>query len=441
MAPSGRMKFVTMVLVLLAPLCCKGLLVTKDMNKPRVANLNNIGDPGEDVFKKLNLGNSTAPLPPVVCIPGVGGSQLLASVNKSASNHWYCEKSSNWYLIWLTLSQLVPGPTLECWTDNIMLNYTNTTNTFYNASGVQIMPNDFGTTLGFEYIDPSAPTQSIYFASLVASFLKVGYVRGKNLFGAPYDWRLSPNYLPYFYPAFQQMVEDAFSVNQTKVAVIAHSMGNLFFMSFLQTVSQDWKDKYILTYIATSPPLVGAAMAVQSLTSGYDFSIPFLPPAAAKLVQRTFASNYFLLPYPKFYGNQVMISTPAKNYTAQDYQELFTDLGISQMYTAYLQNYNLANPYQPPGVNVYCLYGYNVSTVHGETFSTNDFTKQPKSILGDGDGTVPIESLLFCNQWQGASSYSLSVKGYQGQSHVGLLVYPPFIQDVLTAVLNATTTN
>jgi Lecithin:cholesterol acyltransferase len=84
----------------------------------------------------------------------------------------------------------------------------------------------------------------------------------------------------------------------------------LFFLSFLQTVSQVWKDTYILTYVATSPPFVGAFTAVQALvfepsqlshlyyiliilflfiqTSGYNFGIPYLLPATAKEVQRTF---------------------------------------------------------------------------------------------------------------------------------------------------------
>lgn len=57
--------------------------------------------------------------------------------------------------------------------------------------------------------------------------------------------------------------------------------------------------------------------------------------------------------------------------------------------------------------------GYNVSTLHQETFSSNDFDKTPKSIMGDGDGTVPIESLTFCKNWIGMTNntYVLLVWG------------------------------
>lgn len=77
------------------------------------------------------------------------------------------------------------------------------------------------------------------------------------------------------------MIESTYSVNNSKIAFVAHSMGtyssifsfnindgsagNLFFLTFLRTMTQEWKDKYVLTYIAVSPPWVGAIEAVQSL--------------------------------------------------------------------------------------------------------------------------------------------------------------------------------
>lgn len=409
------------------------------MGKPRVdhVDLEDYRNIGRLLNKKHNIAANTTNLPPIVCVPGVGGSQLMANVQKESRTHWYCQKSTSWYMIWLQLYQLVPGPILECWTDNIELVYNETSGTFHNASGVRIEPNYPGTTQGFEYVDPDAQTESIYFAGLVEALLHLGYVRGQNLLGAPYDWRLSPNYLPEYFSTFQQTIENAYAVNNSKVAIVCHSMGNLFFLTFLRSVSQEWKDKYILTYVAASPPWVGAVAAVQSLTSGYDFSIPYLPPSSAKVVQRTFASNYFLLPYPKYYGEHVFVTTPSRNYTSLDYQALLTDLGIPEMYDPWTRSSTLVNPFEPPGVNTYCLYGYNVTTVKGEKYTTKDFTK-PTLINGDGDGTVPIESLTFCNNWVNQTDKLTMVKGYKGQEHVNLMVYPEFVNDVLTAILNAT---
>lgn len=395
----------------------------------------------EDIGEKLSAFHGMTPdeLPPVVCIPGVGGSQLMAQLQKNARSHWYCEKNADWFMIWLQLYELVPGPILQCWSANMELMYNASTGEFSNATGVDIKPNYDGenTTQGFEYVDPNAQSESIYFAAIVSSLLKIGYVRGQNLLGAPYDWRLSPNYLPGYFTNLQSMIENAYAVNNSKVAIVAHSMGTLFFLTFLQTVSQEWKDTYILNFVAASPPWVGAVAAIQSLTAGYDFSIPYLPPSSAKIVQRTFASNYFLMPYPEFFGDTVLVQTPTKNYTANDYEELLTDLGISQYYDVWNLSYNLANPYQPPGVDTYCLYGYNVTTVQQETYTNNKF-QSPNLIFGNGDGTVPIQSLTFCQNWANITDKKLAVKGYQGQEHVNLLVYPPFVADVLSAIFNNT---
>jgi len=397
----------------------------------------------DSINNNINIDNinkhkyDSALLPPVVLIPGVGGSQLSALISKTRPTHWYCDNNNKWYLIWLQLSQLSPGGPVECWTFNMQLNYTDDSalGTFYNSTGVEIMVDYFGSTLGFEYLDPSVKSETVYFANLVNSFVKLGYVRGQNLLGAPYDWRLAPLYLQNYMDDLKYMIETAYSVNQSKVAIVAHSLGNLFFKSFLQTVSQEWKDQYILTYVAASPPWVGAFTAVQSLTSGYNFGIPYLPAADAKIVQRTFLSTYFLLPYPEYYGDQVLVSVPGKNYTAQDYASLLSDVGVKDMLKPYKLSFNTSDPYDPPGVDTYCFYGYNLSTVIRENYAGSSFTKLTM-VRGDGDGTVPVESLTFCKTWSSKTSKKLVVKGYSGQEHVDLLSYPPFIQDVLSAIFS-----
>jgi lysophospholipase-3 len=383
-------------------------------------------------FKPLSV---NTPITPVILIPGVGGSQLSGFISNERSAPWYCHTSKSWYLIWLALSQLTE-PALSCWSANMALNYSATTGTFSNATGVEIMVNDFGNTSGIEYLDPSVKAETVYYGNLVKAFVKAGYVKGQNLLGAPYDWRLPPMYLPIYFEALQQLIEEAYAVNQTKVAVISHSLGNNFFLSFLRTMTQTWKDTYLQTYFATAPPILGAFTAVQSITSGYNFGIPFLSPAVAKVVQRTFLSTYFLLPYPKYYQSQVLISIPGRNYSSLDYNDMFQALGVSNMYKPYTLSFDTTQPYEPPGVDTYCLYGYNVSTAVQEKYTDTTFTK-PTIINGDGDGTVPIESLTFCKTWADQTEKLLIVKGYKGQDHVGLLSYAPFLQDILNILSNS----
>lgn len=52
-------------------------------------------------------------------VPGIGGSQLEASLNRSRTLHWWCDKRYGWYTLWLSIEEFVAPQLVECWTDNI----------------------------------------------------------------------------------------------------------------------------------------------------------------------------------------------------------------------------------------------------------------------------------------------------------------------------------
>lgn len=75
---------------------------------------------------------------PVVFVPGDGGSQLDAKLNKTSSVHYICEKTSaDYFNIWLNMELLVPM-VIDCWIDNVKLTYDNVTRKTYNTPGVDI---------------------------------------------------------------------------------------------------------------------------------------------------------------------------------------------------------------------------------------------------------------------------------------------------------------
>lgn len=106
---------------------------------------------------------------------------------------------------------------IDCWVDNMRLVYDNVTRTTDNAPGVDIVVPGFGNTSTVEYVDPSnisiAGTHSTslciiahvllidfstllktgYFYALVNSLSLIGYNRGADIHGAPYDFRRSPS--------------------------------------------------------------------------------------------------------------------------------------------------------------------------------------------------------------------------------------------------------
>lgn len=91
-----------------------------------------------------------------------------------------------------------------------------------------------------------------YNTELVAA----GYKPGLNLRGAPFDWRLAenPNNL---YAKLKTLIEEMYEQNgQRKVHLLAHSMGNIHIAKMLETVTQEWKEKYINSFIAVAGPWV-----------------------------------------------------------------------------------------------------------------------------------------------------------------------------------------
>jgi len=86
------------------------------------------------------------------------------------------------------------------------------------------------------YIPLSEPLSLIY--------RLVGYVAGKNLFSAPYDWRFGPDAFGPQYDALKQLIETASALNNNKpVVLVSLSLGgpytHLFLTSHVSQVNID----------------------------------------------------------------------------------------------------------------------------------------------------------------------------------------------------------
>ena len=132
-------------------------------------------------------------------VPGTGGTQLFAKLDKPDVVHYYCEKKTDDYFnLWLNLELIVPFA-LSCFLDNIRLVYNPNNRTTTNSPGVDIAVNDFGNTTSIEYVDPSRIAYTGYFNKMVDALLKLGYRRGFDLRGAPYDFRKGPSKFDQFF--------------------------------------------------------------------------------------------------------------------------------------------------------------------------------------------------------------------------------------------------
>lgn len=226
---------------------------------------------------------------PIVLIPGDGGNQLHAKLNKTSAPHYFCQlKTSDYFELWLNLQEITPY-VIDCFIDNIRLEFDNTTKTTYNRDGVDIKIKSFGNTDTVEYLDDSKYSATMYFGAIVDTLVKkFNYVRGVNIRGAPYDWRKAPNEYDEFYKNFTKLIQDTYELNnQTKVILMAHSMGNPVTLYWLNNyVNQAWKDKYIRSFVSLSAPWGGAVKTLRLMASGDNIDIIVVKPINVRSYQR-----------------------------------------------------------------------------------------------------------------------------------------------------------
>lgn len=128
----------------------------------------------------------------VSAVPGDGGSQIDAKLNKPEVVHYICAKTSEYYNAWLNLELLVPL-IIDCWVDNMRLIYDNVTRKTHNPPGVTTRVPGWGNPDVVEWLDPTHASQGSYFKDIGNALVANGYVRNKSLRGAPYDFRKGPS--------------------------------------------------------------------------------------------------------------------------------------------------------------------------------------------------------------------------------------------------------
>lgn len=71
-----------------------------------------------------------------------------------------------------------------------------------------------------------------------------------------------------YFLALQRMIEEMAHKAGGPVVLIAHSMGNMYTLYFLNQQPQAWKDRYIKAFISLGAPWGGVAKTLRVLASG-----------------------------------------------------------------------------------------------------------------------------------------------------------------------------
>lgn len=377
-------------------------------------------------FTKQAIHQSIPTRKPIVMVPGVLGSRLEAKLNLSHTPSYVCDKTSDWYDIWLNIEELFPY-VVDCWVNNIRLLIDKSTEKVKNQEGVSTRITDFGSTTTFEFLDQthSAPG-SPYFDKLVDAMLKLGYERGKDLKGAPYDWRLTPTLSDEFLGNLSKLIESNYyeHFNQ-RVVLIGHSMGNMVIYYMLKRMPREWKDKFIDSFISINAPYIGSVKALKAITSGetegHDFVLPKLK---LRTATRSFPASHMLLPRPSLWpkDKQQVVNTLETNYTVFDYKALFERIGCKDCWHLWNQYGDEMGDLSAPDVTVHCVYSSLVPTAEVLIYDPDLFPDgTPVLKTGDGDGTVNTFSSSYCLHWRGQQKEKVYDVLLPGNSHVEML--------------------
>jgi len=363
-------------------------------------------------------------LHPIILIPGDGGSRVQAKLNKTHRVHYICSYTSDWFDLWLNLEQMVPE-IVDCWVDNMKLKYNNKTHRTYDNDGVTTRIPGFGNTTTVEWLDRSQRSFSLYFANIVKHLLPLGYQRGVNIYGAPFDFRRAAHEHDEYFLKVKKLVEDAYESNgKTPVLLLCHSMGSPMMLYFLHRQTQAWKDVYIKSLVTLAGVWGGTARALKVFAVGDNLGAWLLNEKKLMWEQRTSSSLAWLMPQEGFWSDEeVLVQTEAKNYSRANFKEFFYDLSEPDGWMMQQDTKDLLPGLKPPGVEVFCIHGNGVNTTERLIYAKGEFPgKDPSTILkGDGDGTVNMRSLLGCTRWDGQQKQKVHHHILPGLDHLAVL--------------------
>ena len=382
--------------------------------------LTNQNDHQEDSSKTIPLHKS---LHPVVLVPGDGGSQILAKLNKTVSVHYFCyQKTDYWFYLWLDANQLLPY-VIDCWADNMRLVYNNSTRKTRNNHGVQLKIPDFGNTTSVEYLDVAKHAYGLYFGNMVDALIDMGYERKKSIFGAPYDFRKAPNEQNEWFERLKTLIMSAYSSNgNLPVVIVTHSMGSPMILYFLiNYVDQTWKDKYIRCQISLSGVFGGTVRATKVFAIGDNLGSRLVSSFSFRTEQRSTPSLAWLMPSSDLWGDdEVLVQSQNINITLANYKNFYQLQNYPNGFEMWQDTKDLLKGIPAPQIEVYCWHGIKVPTIEKLIYYKFP-TSTPIIKRGDGDGTVNLRSMKACLKWRTQQKKPVHYRVFKGINHGSMI--------------------
>jgi hypothetical protein len=181
-------------------------------------------------------------------------------VNKQRTPSLFCKGGTQeWFALWLNLEPFINSRLgrFSCWKDNVRLEWDLKTHTPRSPSGVdvRVVHASNNSTASVERVDANAAVLDFLekwdlpddleqvlgwlnpLKTMVDRFVdELGYVRGQDIFAAPYDFRKSSSANEKWQRDMQELIE-----RQTgPVTLLCHSMGGLYTLEMLAKMEANW---------------------------------------------------------------------------------------------------------------------------------------------------------------------------------------------------------
>lgn len=385
---------------------------------------------------------------PLLFVPGDGGSQLEARLNKTSRVHYLCALQSDWFDLWLNMHLLLPGYQFDCFIDNMRLEYNRTTHKSSNSPGVHIRAPKFGSLDSVAYLDILHMPKTDYFENIIATVEKQnGYTRDVDMVAAPFDFRLAPNELGEFFKQLEDLIAAHYILNNYRpVTIVCHSMGCLNTVLLLNNKTQNWRDVYVRRLITLGAPWQGSFKAISSMLFGDNLGIPLLNGKKLHELQSSFPSLMYLFPRePAFSANRTLLQHPklGHNISLSNLDEMFANTRMLDQGDMWQTTRAIAAQIRAPQVELWCLYGSGVDTPAKITYTSSSSSQTQADLLndayvetqGDGDGTVNLESLRACEEFAAQQEQPVYTRMFDKVDHIDILRGSDAAQFISTHIL------
>jgi len=386
---------------------------------------------------------------PVILMPGVMGTVLHATADFPSSVALElpdsCPHKFDDQLIWVDFLQFIK---YTCLKNYFASNYNDETKKWERIEGISFSVPKWGSTYAVDDLCPNGASSSSvvpYYHKMIEKLEKIGYVDGENLLGAGYDWKEAPT--DQWVADLTKLIEDAVEKYKEKVVFIAHSMGGPYSYYFLMTKGEKWVKKNIHMYIPMAPAWMGAVKALDVMLMGLDREVPIAGKFFAPLM-RHIPSVWFLLPKEEAFPGMTLATSPSKTYTFGQLADLLNDgtagfvegkIAAAREFFKKFEKYD-----QIPWVPVRSFVGYNKNTTISLKFKSDIKPHDPDGvwesvtrIMGDGDGTVPIQSARYAvDKWikminNGEGKGDVQIFEYEGVGHLPIIKEAKVIEKVI----------